>query len=145
MQNELSCKTAQQLKSRKAHGWKTSRLIPRRGHILLRWVFQRLEVRIEKKRSFLAFSFLVLSFAFVLGEVLACTFVRLVRAKTTLLKTITAFLTSLSCLFIAKECSSGPFGSSFAFSFSSFSSFHLAALEKSGLPGTLSVVSCPKT
>ena len=32
--------------------------------------------------SFLAFSFMVLSFAFVLGIILACAFIRLVRAKT---------------------------------------------------------------
>ena len=41
--------------------------------------------------SFLAFSFLVLSLAYVLGLTLACAFVGLARAKTTLLKTIIAF------------------------------------------------------
>ena len=48
-------------------------------------------------------------------------------------------------LLITTECSSGPFGSSSALSFSlSFSSFHLAALEWSGLPSTPSVVSRPE-
>ena len=44
-----------------------------------------------KINSFFALSFLVLSFVFVLGVVLACTFVWLVRAKTTLLKAFVAF------------------------------------------------------
>ena len=64
VQCELLCKTTQQLKSRnrQSNGWKTSRLIPRRGHILLHchWVFLRLKIRIEDK--FLPCFFLFWSF-----------------------------------------------------------------------------------
>ena len=146
MQNELSCRTTQHLESRnrQSNDWKTNRLIPRRGHVLLHWVFLRLKVQIGERFflcHFLLDPFLCLCF----GE------------RTTLLKTITAFLTSLSCLsflWTTKKSpllttiriivpvhrqrmrSSGPFGSSFTFSFSfSFTSLHLAAHEWSGLPG----------
>ena len=116
--------------------------------------------------SFLAFSFLVLSFAFVLVIILACAFVWVVRAKTTLLIAIIAFWQAflafvscgppskvlfwpnfgILCLFFAKECSSASLGYTFVLSFSlSFSSFQLAALTWSGLPDTLSVVPCPET
>ena len=99
--------------------------------------------------SFLAFSFLVLSFTFVVVIILACAFVWLVRAKTTLLIAIIAFWQAflafvscgppskvlfwpnfgILCLFFAKECSSASLGYTFVLSFSlSFSSFQLAAL-----------------
>ena len=50
-QFKLSYKTTQQMKSRtrQSNGWQTSRPIPRHGHILLHWVFQRLKVRIEER------------------------------------------------------------------------------------------------
>ena len=37
------------VQDRQANGWKTNRLIPRRGHTLLHWVFQRLTIRIEER------------------------------------------------------------------------------------------------
>ena len=82
MQYQTLFKTTQHLESRnhQSNDWQTNRLIPRPGRILLHWVFLRLRIQIEEG-SFFAFSFLVLSSAFVLEKVLACTFVGLVRAK----------------------------------------------------------------
>ena len=98
--------------------------------------------------------------------IFACAFIWLVKAKTTILKAIIA----LSQAFLAfhplvheAESSSDHISESYACSTPrkalqflldipfvhslsrSFSSFHLAALEWSGLPGTLSVVPCPET
>ena len=116
---------------------------------------------------FLALSFLVLSFACVVDIILACTFIGLVRAKTSLLiasiafwqafLALASFVPSIKvffwwhfrilCLFFfAKGCSSASFGCTFVLSLSlSFPSFHVATLEWSGLPGNLSVVPCPET
>ena len=75
MQYELSCKTTQQLELRKrqANNWKTNRLIPRHGHILLHWVFPRLKSRLRIS-TFLTLSFVVLASAIVRVEIIACTF-----------------------------------------------------------------------
>ena len=75
---------------------------------------------------FLAISFLIFSSTFVLEKVLACTFVGLVRAKTTLMEAIIVFLTSPSCL-------------SFLWI------MKLVALEWSGLPVTSSLAHCPNS
>ena len=137
----------------------------RHGHILLHWVFQRLKIQFEDKYLPYPFSFLVFASAFVRVSIIACPLLWLVSAKRTLPERRFFFclLKKPSCLFFlwttkhnlslnclsgscsSKECSSGSFESTFAFSFSSaFPSPHLAALEWSGLPRTLVVVACPK-
>ena len=167
MQYELSCKTTQQLELRKrqANNWKTNRLIPRHGHILLHWVFPRLKVQIEDKH---------LPYPFLCGPCLChCAgwnhclhFFWLVSAKTTFLKAFITFrktlLASFSfgppstifcwppfrvlCLLFTKECSFCSVESTFTFCSSfAFSSPHLATFKRSGLPSILVVVPCPKT
>ena len=93
MQYEPLCRTTQHLKSRnrQSNDCQTNRLIPRRGRIFLRWVFLRLTIWIEERFLLCLFLFDPFPLPFVLGRILACTFVGLVRAKTTLLKTIIAF------------------------------------------------------
>ena len=51
MQYEPSCRTNQHFDSGfvQSNGWRTNRLIPRRGHILLHWVFLRLTIRNEER------------------------------------------------------------------------------------------------
>ena len=90
MQYEPLCRTTLHLESRirQSNDWKTNRLIPRRGHILLHWVFLRLRIQIEER--FLLCLFLSSVFVFF-GKVFACTFVGLVWAKTTLVEAIIAF------------------------------------------------------
>ena len=70
MQYELSCKTAQQLRLRtcQANGWKNSHLILRHYHILLHWVFQRLQKSMLRVSALLTLTFLVLASAFVRVE-----------------------------------------------------------------------------
>ena len=66
--------------NRQSNDWRTNRLIPKRGHFLLHRAFLKLTIRIDE-RFLLCLFLLILSFALVLGTLLACTFVGLVRAK----------------------------------------------------------------
>ena len=163
MQHKTLHRTTQHLESRNhlSIDWPTNRLIPRPGHLLLHWVFLRLRIRIEERILlclFLCDPFLYLC----LGESPCLHLCRADTGENHPHGSHHCLLTSPSCLtflwvlflppfrilrlFITKECSSSPFGSSFASSFSlSFFSFHLAALEWFGLPGTLSVIPCPET
>ena len=92
-QYEVSRHTILQLESKnhQATDWKTNYQIPRHDYIFLLQVFQRLRVRIEDELLpcfFLFGTFL----AFVLGIILDCAFIWLVRAKNPpLLKAIIAF------------------------------------------------------
>ena len=108
MQQESLCRTTQHLesKSRQSNDWQTNRLTPRPGYILLHWVFLRLRIRLEER--FLAFSFLVLSRAFVMGIILACSFVELVRAKTHPYGSHHCHMTSPSCLSFLWTTKLGP-------------------------------------
>ena len=166
MQKKSFYKTTQHLESRnhKSNDWQTNRLIHRPGRILLHWVFLRLRIQIEDR--FLPCLFLFDPFfCLCFGESPCLHLRRAGKGENHPYGSHHCFLTSPCCfsfgppnsvlflppfrnlrLSITKECSSSPFGSSLAFSLPlSFSSFHLAALEWSGLPGTLSVVPCPET
>ena len=91
MQYQTSYRTTQHLESRnhQSSDWQTNRLIPRTGHNLL--VFSVVENPDCGWAPSSAFPFFLLSSAFVLVKVLACTFVWLVRAKTPLMEAIIAF------------------------------------------------------
>ena len=95
----LSCYTIQQLESKnyQATDLQTSHQIPRHGCFLLFQVLQRLKVWSEDVRLPCLF-LLVLSLGFVLGIILACAFIRLVRAKTHPSESDHCLLTILSCL-----------------------------------------------
>ena len=169
MQCEILCRTTWHLESRnhQSSDWQTNRLIPKPGNILHHWVFLRLRILIEEQ--FLLCLFLFDPFlCLCCGECLCLHFCRAGTGENNFLwkpslpfdKPFLPFFPldhqtrssschhSGPCAYSSKECSSGPFGSSSAFSFSishSYSHFHLAALERSGLPSTLSVVPCPET
>ena len=166
-QCELSCKTTQQLESKnqQATDWQTNRLIPRRGHILLHRVFMRLRIQIEDELLLCLFPFS--SFLCLCARYNPCLCLYLagkgethsseshhsllwqafpLRPLVHTAKSSSDHFSESLCLFFAKKGSSASFGYTFVFSFSlSFSSSHLAALEWSELPGTLSVVPCPET
>ena len=59
MQYEPLYRTTEHLESRnrQSNDWKTNRLIRRRGHILLHWVFLRLTIRIEERFPLCLFLF----------------------------------------------------------------------------------------
>ena len=166
MQCELLCKTTQYLKSGivspmagRPIVWFSGMAVSFFVGCFRGWKFG---LRIS---SFLAFSFLVFSFAFVLEIILACAFVWVVRAKTTFLIAILAFLTSLSCLCFQWTTKQSPLLTKFrdlvlvlrqgmlfrffriylcAFLFP-FLFFFSAGGPYMGLPDTLSVVPCPET
>ena len=118
-------------KNRQATDWKTSHQISRHGYVLLLQVLQRLKVRIEDEFLPCLF-FRELSFAFVLGIILDCAFIWLVRAKMPSLPFDNPFLPlrplfhqansssvhfRILCLFFAKGCSSVSFVYSLVLSF----------------------------